>query len=66
MCGGRAEAVRRCPTVVEALRSRVTPVVGSCSTGEDGNGETRPKGEGKGGRWPSSLGMADGGGNGGV
>jgi hypothetical protein len=65
MCGGRAEAVRRCHTVVEALRSRAAPVVGSYSTGEDGNGETRPKGEGKGG-WPSSLSMADGGGNGGV
>jgi hypothetical protein len=65
MCGGGAEAARQCPTVVEALWSWATPVAGSCSTGEDDNGETRPKGEGKGG-WPSSLRMADGGGNGGV
>jgi hypothetical protein len=36
-CGGGAEAAWRCPTVMEAL------VVGSCSTGEDSNCETRPK-----------------------
>jgi hypothetical protein len=32
-CEGGAEAARRCPTMAEALRSRVARVVGSCSTG---------------------------------
>jgi hypothetical protein len=38
---------------------------GSCSTGEDGKGETRPKLRGERGMWPKSPWMADGGGNGG-
>jgi hypothetical protein len=66
-CGSRAEVARQCPTVAEALRSWAAPVAGSCNTGEDSNGETRPKLRGKGGGgWPSSPRMADGGGNGGV
>jgi hypothetical protein len=38
-CGGGAEATRRCPTVAEALWSRVAPVVGSCSAGGEIEGE---------------------------
>jgi hypothetical protein len=39
---------------------------GSCSTGEDGKGGTRPKLRGERGMWPGSPRMADDGGNGGV
>jgi hypothetical protein len=39
---------------------------GSYSTGEDGDGETRPNLRGLRGGWPSSPQMADGGGSGGV
>jgi hypothetical protein len=37
-CEGRAEAARRFPTVAEALRSQVAPVVGSYSAGGEGRG----------------------------
>jgi hypothetical protein len=52
-------------------RRRWAPVsggigLGSCSTGEDRKGETRPKLRGEGGRWPSSPMMEDDGGDGGV
>jgi hypothetical protein len=39
---------------------------GSYSTGEDGDGETRPNSRGLRGVWPNSPQMADGGGSGGV
>jgi hypothetical protein len=39
---------------------------GSCSTGEDDDGETQPNSRGLRGVWPSSPRMADGGGSGGV
>jgi hypothetical protein len=39
---------------------------GSCSTEEDGKGESRPKLRGERGMWPGSPRMADGGGNGAI
>jgi hypothetical protein len=36
--GGGAEAARRCPTVAEALWSRVALVAGSCSANGEGRG----------------------------
>jgi hypothetical protein len=56
----RGGSRRRWAPVSGGIRS------GSCSTGEDGKGEARPKLRGKRGRWPSSLRMEDGGGDGGV